>query len=500
MDERARIPVTLPVPNPTPSYWHSPPSRLSTYTSGPSPPARTDTLIIGSGITGAAIANFLLSSDNTSPSPPDITLLEARTLTSGATGRNGGHTKAASYRSFVHHANTLGTEAACLIARLELANIRAVHAFAASHLKYKETESRPCQTVDAIYDAAQWEAAKEAVVAMREAMPDDDASKYELFGVEEMQRRFHVAREGLCGGIGYEAGSISGYRFTTGVLELCVNKGMKLFTETPALSVKKVQQGVSEDSEGSEGAYRWIIETPKGQIRARRVVLATNGYTAFLHRRFQEVIVPMRGQITAHRPGSNIPETGLATTYSFIYEAGYEYMIPKPAGTQFAGDIVIGGGLVRAHDAGLGEYGTTDDSRLNPVISSYLRETTPRYFGEDWGDDDPEGRVRAEWTGIMGFSPDGFPFVGEVPGEDGLWVCASFQGHGMVFCWMCAKALAVMLEGSDEEDEVKRAEETEKQLGSWFPDAFRITSARLAQRFTGRVNHSTAGSANQAQN
>ncbi|KXH46742.1 FAD dependent oxidoreductase [Colletotrichum simmondsii] len=447
MDERARIPVTLPVPNPTPSYWHSPPSRLSTYNSSPSPPSETDTLIIGSGITGAATAQFLLSSEDGSASPPDITMLEARTLTSGATGRNGGHTKAASYRSFLHHAETLGTEAACLIARLELANIRAVHAFAASHLKDKETESRPC--------------------------------------------------------IGYEAGSISGYRFTTGVLELCVDKGMKLFTETPALSVKKIEQGVSTDN------HRWIVETPKGQIKARRVILATNGYTAFLHPRFQEAIVPMRGQITAHRPGSNMPKAGLATTYSFIYEAGYEYMIPKPAGTQFAGDIVIGGGLVRAPDQGLGEYGTTDDSRLNPVISAYLRETTPRYFGDDWGDDDPEGegggRVRAEWTGIMGFSPDGFPFVGEVPGEDGLWVCASFQGHGMVFCWMCARALAVMLEGRDgsteeeekngEESQAEEAEEAEKQLGSWFPDAFRITSARLSQRFGGRVNHSTAGSA-----
>ncbi|KAF4781454.1 FAD dependent oxidoreductase [Colletotrichum scovillei] len=499
MDERARIPVTLPVPNPTPSYWQSPPSRLSTYNSSLSPPSETDTLIIGSGITGAATAHFLLSSEDGSASPPDITMLEARTLASGATGRNGGHTKAASYRSFLHHAETLGTEAACLIARLELANIRAVHAFAASHLKDKETESRPCQTVDAIYDEAQWEAGKKAIEAMRKAMPDDDASKYEFYAVEEMKTRFHVAKEGLYGGIGYEAGSISGYRFTTGVLELCVDKGMKLFTETPALSVKKVQHGVSTDN------HRWIVETPKGQIKARRVILATNGYTAFLHPRFQEAIVPMRGQITAHRPGSNMPKAGLATTYSFIYEAGYEYMIPKPAGTQFAGDIVIGGGLVRAPDQGLGEYGTTDDSRLNPVVSAYLRETTPRYFGDDWGDDDPEGegggRVRAEWTGIMGFSPDGFPFVGEVPGEDGLWVCASFQGHGMVFCWMCARALAVMLEGRDGSGEEKKngeesvAEEAEKQLGSWFPDAFRITSARLSQRFGGRVNHSTAGSA-----
>ncbi|GKT49629.1 glycine oxidase [Colletotrichum spaethianum] len=406
-------------------------------------------------------------------------MIEARTVTSGATGRNGGHTKAASYRSFLHHATTLGTEAACLIARLELANVRAVHSFAATHLKDKGTESRPCQTVDVIYDAVQWEAAKQAVEAMRKAMPNEDASRYELYDAEETQKRFHVSGEGLHGGVAYEAGSISAYSFTTGVLELCVNKGLKLFTETPAVSVKKL-------AETAVDGHRWAVETPKGHIAARKVVFATNGYTAFLDPRFQESIVPMRGQITAHRPGSNMPKGGLATTYSFIYEAGYEYMIPKPPGTQFAGDIVIGGGLVRAPDEGLREYGTTDDSQLNPIISTYLYETTPRYFGGNWGKDDPEGRVRAEWTGIMGFSPDGFPFVGQMPGEEGLWVSASFQGHGMVLCWMCAKALAVMLEGTEEE---------KQQLDSWFPDAFRVTSARLEQRFTGTVNHSTSGPA-----
>ncbi|OLN96000.1 putative oxidoreductase OrdL 2 [Colletotrichum chlorophyti] len=479
MDARAGIPVTLPVASPTESYWQSPPSALSTFTSSPALPSKTDTLIIGSGITGAAIANFLLSSS--SSLTPDITMLEARTLTSGATGRNGGHTKAASYRSFLHHASTLGTQAACTIARLELANIRAVHAFATENLK--DTESRPCDTVDAIYDPEQWEAAKKAVEAMRLAMPGEDASRYEIYDAEEMRTRFRVAageESGLCGGIGYEAGSISAYRFTTGLLELCVGKGMKLFTKTPALSVGKV--------DSNEDGFRWVVETPRGSISARRVVLATNGYTAFLHPQFQGTIVPMRGQITAHRPGSKMPQEGLKTTYSFIYDGGYEYMIPKPPGTKFAGDIVIGGGLVRAPNKGLGEYGTTNDAQLNPVISSYLHETTPRYFGANWGDDDPEGRVRAEWTGIMGFSPDGFPFVGEVPGEDGLWVCAGFQGHGMVLCWMCAKGLVALLEGSGQEE-----------LREWFPDAFRVTSARLEKRFMGRPNHSTTtGSAGRA--
>ena len=164
-------------------------------------------------------------------------------------------------------------------------------------------------------------------------------------------------------------------------------------------------------------------------------------------------------------------------TYSFVYERGFEYMVTRPEGSRFAGDVVIGGGLVREPDDGLLEFGTTDDGTVNEGISEYLRESTPRYFGPGWGEDDPEGRTRREWTGIMGFSPDGFPLVGEVPGERGLWASCSFQGHGMVLCWMCARALVEMMEGRDGHE-----------LSEWFPDVFRMTEERLAQKFQGRLD------------
>ena len=97
-----------------------------------------------------------------------------------------------------------------------------------------------------------------------------------------------------------------------------------------------------------------------------------------------------------------MPKEGLQTTYSFIYANGYEYMISRPLSSEYAGDIIMGGGLVKAPQEGLHEYGTTDDTTLNTVIHDYLVETTPRYFGNSWGDDHLEGRIRRAWTGIMG--------------------------------------------------------------------------------------------------
>nr|CDP28245.1 Putative Glycine/D-amino acid oxidase [Podospora anserina S mat+] len=485
MDERASLPVSLPVPNPTTSYWHTltpPPLTLSpTHRSTPDLPSRCDTIIIGSGISGAAIAYNLLQSHNTTTttttttSPPNILLLEARTLCSGATGRNGGHTKAASYRTFLSHISSLGLDQAIKIARLEHNNIKAVHSFA-------KTNNIQCDlfegdTTDVIYDAAQWDEAKEAVHKMREVFPGDDpVGRYILLGKEELERDYFVhdydyegKREEVRGGVRYAAGGLSAYKFVMGLLRSMEGKGLNVQAET----------GVSEVKRDGEGGG-WVVKTGRGEVRAGRVVMATNGYAAgVMPEVFQGVVVPLRGQITAHRPGSKMAKKGcLDTTYSFIYEGGYEYMITRPEGSELEGDVIMGGGLVRGEaEEGLREFGVSDDSGLNQGISEYLRETTARYFGRDWGDDDAEGRIRQEWTGIMGFSPDGFPFVGEVPNQKGLWVSTSFQGHGMVLCWMCADALVKMMRGTEEEE-----------LKKWFPDIFRITEERLKKRFKGRLS------------
>lgn len=381
----------------------------------------------------------------------------------------GGHTKAASYRSFLHNVQTLGTPAAAKIARLELANINAVHAFARAHAI--PCDSNPCSTVDIIYDEAHWREAHEAVAAMRDALgADDPAAQYVFHDREEARTRFYCAGAEPVGAVSYAAGSISGYQLGVGVLKLGLQRGLNLQTTTPATSVDKA----------SDGSDSWEVLTPRGRIRANRVVLATNGYTAHLWKAFQGAIIPLRGQVTAHRPGTNMPSEGLPGTFSFIYENGYEYMIPRPVGTKHAGDIVIGGGLVKAPQAGLLEYGTTDDMSLDVTVSAYLHDTTARYFGDSWGKDHPEGRIRREWTGIMGYSPDGFPFVGEVPGQKGLWASCSFQGHGMVLCWMCGKALVKMMQGQED------------GLDEWFPEAFRVTDERMRQRFTGRLHTSAS--------
>lgn len=365
------------------------------------------------------------------------------------------------------NARSLGVEEAIKIARFEFDCIKAVHAFARTH--GIDCESRELETVDVVYDQDQWDQAVESIQFMRRVMGENDpVAQYKLWDSKEACLRY--LSPGALGAISYQAGSLSAYKLVVGILKLGLANGLNLQTNTPATSISRTADPASP-------GQKWMVQTSRGDIKAGKVMLATNGYTAHLYPPLQGVIVPLRGHVTAHRPGSNMPKGGLPTTYSFIYDNGYEYMIPRPPGSEFAGDIVIGGGLTEAAEEGLYEYGTTDDTTTDPVIINYLGETTGKYFRENWGDDDPAGRIRQEWSGIMGYSADGFPLVGRVPDEAGLYLAASFQGHGMVLCYLCARALTEMVFGADD-----------KALDAWFPHAFRMQKERFGTTFEGRLH------------
>lgn len=373
----------------------------------------------------------------------------------------GGHIKAASYRTFMHEREALGVEEATRIAKLEFANTRAMHLLAKKlNIDCDLTASG---TVDIIYDQAQLEAGYATVDYMNKNI-DDGVERYEKIGAEEARRRF-LCPDAL-GAIAYEAGSVSGYKLTVGILKAALAQGLKLHTSTPVDKLEQSPKG-------------WKVVTNRGMIHANQVVLATNGYTPYLEPSFQKVIVPLRGQVCAQRPGSALPSP-LPDTYTFSYEGGYEYMITRPPGSKFAGDIIIGGGWSQLPDQGQSEFGIIDDSILNEEVTDYLEACTKRYFGDkNWGSDHADGRTRKEWTGIMGTSADGLPYVGEVPQKKRLWLSASFNGHGMVLCLKSAEAIVTMLDGNEQE---------KMELDLWFPKSFKMTKDRLGRRFEGRRN------------
>ncbi|KAJ4312617.1 hypothetical protein N0V94_007344, partial [Neodidymelliopsis sp. IMI 364377] len=392
MESRAHIPINPPITNPLPSYWHTPKSPLAnTFSTQNSPHKPYDHLIIGSGISGSMIAYNLLKAQPGA----QILMLEARELCSGATGRNGGHTKAASYRSYLRNVEELGKEEALRIVRLEWDNIVETHGLARE--LGIECESEMCRTVDVIYDRGVFEAGKRAIRALRADVKEEEKKEgsmawYEIHeDVKTVMEKFGVGaknanpavgqeeeEEEVVGAFEYMAGRIHAYRFTTGILSACTSRGLQIRTNSPVSFITPSTPHTN---------IPFKVHTQHSTYSTRNVILATNGYTPFLAPKFQTAIIPMRGQITAQKPGSaTLLPSPLFSTFSFIYNSGYEYMIPRPLvdGSQH---VIIGGGLGRLPDAGASEFGTVDDSLLNASISTYLHGSLAGYFGrENWGE------------------------------------------------------------------------------------------------------------------
>lgn len=123
------------------------------------------------------------------------------------------------------------------------------------------------------------------------------------------------------------------------------------------------------------------------------------------------------------RPGKN-------STVSWRANQGFEYWFPRlpkePSNDVLADTsqnplIILGGG--REATAPVYELGIADDSTLNPVVGKTLRAFLPAIFSAspavrteeyDAGEQRSHWEVEQEWTGIMGYTKIGDPFVSHI--------------------------------------------------------------------------------------
>jgi gamma-glutamylputrescine oxidase len=166
-------------------------------------------------------------------------------------------------------------------------------------------------------------------------------------------------------------------------------------------------------------------------FKARYVMLCTNAYSVNIDPYFIGKVIPTRAQCIATAPLKNGP---LLNTCGY---SDYGYMYYRDT---FDGRLLIGGG--RKQNKML-EYDTTDDRTTDPVqriLENYLREKFP----------DVDVPIERRWAGIMGFSVDGLPLVGTLPGRPRVGFAVAFHGHGLAMgAGTAERAVDHLLNGTD---------------------------------------------------
>ncbi|KAG8158137.1 hypothetical protein KVR01_011898 [Diaporthe batatas] len=418
-------PSPLPVANSTDSFWRTELHPLDDHRSTPDLPDAVDIAVVGAGYAGASVVYHILrQSREKSVSPPSIVILEARQACSGATGRNGGHLKPDPYNRPASVAVSHGFEVAAECASFEaetLAALKTVIEEEQIDCEFVLTRAVDALMTDAINDRmkAGFDLLRKAGLSvMKDVSYEGGPGAEQLSGVK-----------GAKGCVSYSAGHLWPYKLILALLQKAVDAGVNLQTHTPVTGVSK-----EPDAEG----YYTLTTKERGTLRAKKVVYATNGYTSSILPEFENKIVPVKG-ICSHVVPRKKPAPHLPNSYIIRWSpTEYEYLIPR-----LDGSIVVGGARERYYHDLHSWYNTVEDDKL--ITTGGAHHHFDDYMQKNFkGWEDSGAYTHKVWTGIMGYSSDGWPFVGPLPSRPKQLVIAGFTGHGMPQIFLAAKAVAKM--------------------------------------------------------
>ena len=166
-----------------------------------------------------------------------------------------------------------------------------------------------------------------------------------------------------------------------GLLSTVLAVGVNLQTHTPVSAVSS-----TPDSEGYAA-----VKTERGILRAKKVVYATNAYTAALLPDFEGKIIPVRG-ICGHIVPTEKPTRSLSNSYIIRQGAlEYDYLIPRQDGS-----IVVGGARSRYFHDKNNWYQNVQDDELIESAESYFDGYMQRMF-RGWEESDAS--TAKVWTG-----------------------------------------------------------------------------------------------------
>ncbi|KAK6498985.1 hypothetical protein TWF481_011556 [Arthrobotrys musiformis] len=509
--DRLRKSPGLPLPNPTTSFWLLPESPLLSRIQSSTLQSSADIIVIGSGITSTG---FIREIYRLNPSL-NIVLLEARGVCTGATGRNGGHIKEGPYEEYPRLKSLYGNETATRILRFRLRHLEELKAVAKEEGEdcIRESEVREVTGTDVFFDH---EVLREGVSKFEEWKRENPemGREWGIWDQETARKKLNIPT--ATGAIYGPAGALWPYRFCTSILSrlLSSHETFKIEAYTPV-----------EDVSFDDATSTYTVSTPRGKITAKTVVHTTNGWSSHLLPGLSGKVFAFQGQMSAQEAPEGLAGMGEQYSWSFIHKRGFDYLTqrastsqtnPDGTATQHPGEMMFGGAWASTDNMGFDVCGLADDTKLNYLAAAHLSGLLPYIFGSGANKNGVRSwsgvRIKNMWTGVLGMSADGLPWVGRVPKkistrnvpkkektekgvETGEYCAVGFSGEGMVNCWGSATALARIVLGEEVSGNVRNKEARvravkgeedvkgwrDEKLEEWFPKEFIIEDARIAK-------------------
>lgn len=235
----------------------------------------------------------------------------------------------------------------------------------------------------------------------------------EAFAVPQAEQRRYLGTDFYRGGsVRMDIGGLHPAKFHAGLLKLVLAAGATLHAPCPVTGITSVADG-------------FRLRTPRGEMRASRVLVCTDAYTDGVDPWLRRRIVPVRSRIiaTAELTAAQMAELmPRLMMYGDTRELGF-YFRPSPDGRR----ILLGG-----RDGSSGDDG--DDSAAIDLLRKGLVTLFPELS------DTP---LSHSWYGAVGMHRDMVP---RIFSHDGLVYATGFCGSGVVWApWLAHRAAQKLL-------------------------------------------------------
>jgi gamma-glutamylputrescine oxidase len=363
-----------------------------------------DVAIIGGGFTGVSTA-YHLSRRNPGLG---IALLEARALGNGASGRSGG-------MMLTGIRPDPDTDAAVSEHQLTRQAIDDLMALIAEHrlaVRHRREGSLKVTTTQQAAEAAHAESERLAA----RGLPVRFVASGELGDL--------LRARGATGAVfDPSEGVLNGVDLIRAMRPLLGAQGVEIFEGTP---VTRVRQGEVIE-----------LETPGGTVRARAVVLATNGYTPRLGF-FKSGILPVISHVIATDP---LPDDVRARAFGTATAFSDDLPRLAYASVDVDGRVVFGGGTNAAYGYRFGNR-TAVEVREDDRPARALRRSLDGYFPGL-----AEVPIRHRWSGPLGVTLARHCGMGVMGSHGNIYYAVGYSGHGIVLGNLAGRVLTDLYAG-----------------------------------------------------
>jgi gamma-glutamylputrescine oxidase len=344
---------------------------------------RVDTAvcIVGAGFAGLATALGLVERGQR-----DVVLLEAERVAYGASGRNGG---------FVFGGYSLDN--ADLLAQLGPVRARAAYALTrdAVHLIRQRIARHAidCDAVEGGAVLANWFDDESILDRQQSLMADHFGVQWQR--LDKAALAAHARTDRYFGGLlEPDAFHFHPLKYALGEAAAITAGGGRIHEQSPVRAIERTAAG-------------FIVRTPRGEVRARELVIAGGGYLSGLVPPLERSMLPIATYVMVTEPLHARMQDAL-TTQAAVYDTrfAFDYYRPLPD------TRLLWGGRISVLDRSAAE--------VRRLLYRDMLKVFPQLEGV---------RIDYAWSGLMSYARHQMPQVGRV--EDGLWVAQAFGGHGV---------------------------------------------------------------------